>query len=186
MNNFDRNFPFAEKHMPAIRFALGNLPAKMFFDINTATPQQDKEQATDLVLTLSSGDLAVRVRRREFWIRGLEERTFDWSVRAVNRHWKTEIQKLKDGFARWYFYGYSYDDRGKLAHWYLIDLNRVRAARLLDHDFPVHYNLDGTAGMYIPIYRLKLAGAVLHSYEPKVRQLPLFMSGGWEIVEDSR
>jgi hypothetical protein len=48
------------KMMGAIRDAIGDIPAKCFFDIETASFEKDTTQATDLVLKLSGGDMAVR------------------------------------------------------------------------------------------------------------------------------
>jgi hypothetical protein len=43
------------KMMGAIRDAIGDIPAKCFFDIETASFEKDTTQATDLVLKLSGG-----------------------------------------------------------------------------------------------------------------------------------
>lgn len=139
------NFNFAELHMQAVRDALGGLPAKIFFDIQTAPIKRDMEEATDLILSVSTGDIAVRVRRSEYI------KYMDWSIRVQNNGRKTEIHKLLEGFARWYFMGWSLDNKGTLADWYLIDLDKVRKNNILRRDFPKRNNYDGTVGMYIPI-----------------------------------
>jgi hypothetical protein len=152
---FSVGWAFAELHMPAVRKALGDLPSKIFFDIETAPAKKDMENATDLILSLSSGDIAVRVRKRHYWdLQNEKGWKHDWSVRAESRGHKTEIHKLREGFGRWYFMGYSDDDNGKLIGWWLIDLDKVRSLDILEEDWPIYPNMDGTSGMYIPISEL--------------------------------
>lgn len=147
---FVHRFTFSENHMQAVRDALGELPAKIFFDIQTAPAKRDMEEATDLILSISSGDIAVRIRKNKFL------KFLDWSIRVRSNGHKTEIDKLKEGFARWYFIGWSSDDEHNLADWYLIDLDKVREHNILNHKYPIYDNYDGTAGMYIPIHTLLL------------------------------
>jgi len=153
---FIENFTFAEKHMPAVRNALGNMPAKTFFDIQTAPTKRDMEEATDLILSVSSGDIAVRIRRNENYLESLKpNRQLDWSVRVKNNGHKTEIDKLQEGFARWYFMGWSLDDKAELADWYLIDMDKIRKNNIMKRDYPTHSNYDGTVGKYIQIRVLR-------------------------------
>jgi hypothetical protein len=158
---FNTEFQFAELHMPAVRRALGALPARMFFNIQTAPLKRDMEQATDLILTVTAGDIAVRVRRNKFWQKASKFGGFDWSVRAINKGFKTEIHKLREGFARWYFMSFSGDDRGSLADWWLIDMDTVRQKRLLDRQWKTYPNGDGTAGMYIPVMEIYQIGGIV-------------------------
>lgn len=147
--------------MGAVRDALGNLPSRIFFDIETAPAKRDMEQATDLILSVSSGDIAVRVRGKHHYKKAIEKFGFDWSIRAYCRGHKTEIHKLKEGFARWYFYAYSIDDCGKLAAWWVIDMDKVRSENVLARDWPAYPNGDGTSGLYIPIRVLEAMGCIV-------------------------
>jgi hypothetical protein len=151
----------AEKHMPEIRRILGDLPCKIFFAIETAPAKKDMEQATDLILSVSSGDIAVRVRSHKHYQAAVAKFGFDWSVRAVSRGYKTEIHKLREGFGRWYFYAYSADDNGKIAAWWVIDLDKVRAENILMCEWPTYPNGDGTYGTYIPIHSLDEHGCIV-------------------------
>jgi hypothetical protein len=157
---FTDEFSFAEKHMPEVKKALGNLPSKIFFDIDTATVKRDMEEATDLIMSVSSGDIAVRVRRNKFLC------YMDWSVRVRNKGYKTEIHKLQEGYARWYFIGWSLDDKETLAKWYLLDLDKIRAKNILTRDYPIRDNYDGTAGKYIPIKILSFNMCVAGQSQP--------------------
>ena len=159
--SFAAGWKFAELHMPAVRKVLGSLPADYFLDFATAPAKQDMQEATDLVIEVSGGTMAVRVRSNKFY-RSARGEFYDWSVRCVSHGRKTEIHKLREGFGDWYFYGYSLDDKGKLAAWWLLDMHRVREEGILDMDnWQVHPNRDGTSGMYIPLRVLEERGCVI-------------------------
>lgn len=150
---FVKNWDFMLLHMPAVKKVLCDLPAGTFLDILTAEPKRDMNEATDLVVELAGGTLAVRVRRKKHL--GFAKRFgFDFSVRCESRGNKTEIHKLRDGFGDWYFYGYSGDDKGSLAYWWLFDLDKIREDGILNKKWKIHSNGDGTSGMYIPISEL--------------------------------
>ena len=160
--SFSQEFGFAELHMPAVRRVLGELPAKIFFDINTAPIKRDMEEATDLVLSVSSGDIAVRIRRRKFYDRCIEKGySLDWSIRVQSNGYRTEIDKLREGFARFYFFAYSEDNKGGIVKWWLIDMDNVRDVDILGENWPVFPNGDGTSGMYIPLSRVDVLGCVV-------------------------
>ena len=162
--NFKSNWNFAERHLPSIQQKLQQLPAGVFLDFQTAEMQKDYEEATDLILRVAGGTMAVRVRSRKHWELGAKY-GFDWSVRyKIGRH-KTEIHKLREGFADWYFYAYSADGRGELQAWWLIDLDAVRNKDILNSnkigdEWPINDNHDGTHGLYIPIKALD--GCIIH------------------------
>lgn len=178
--SFDVNWQFMLNHMPAVREILKELPAKYFLDFATATPQQDMEQATDLILEIPGGTMAVRMRRNKWYHNGLK-RGFDWSIRYECRGQRTEIDKLRDGFADWYFYGYSADDISSIIAWWLIDLNLVRDEQILEETtvrrmlWDVHRNgsgyglnfvPDGTSALYVPMGYLEQQNCILDSYAP--------------------
>ena len=162
---FQVGFDFAEKHMDAVRKVLGELPIKLFLDIETAPAKKDMEEATDLILSVSGGDIAVRIRRRKYWDRQNEKGWgHDWSVRVESRGHKTEIHKLTDGFGKWYFMAYSADDLKELAEWWLIDLDKIRSCNILqDPKYPIYDNGDGTAGKYININNLEKLNCIIAS-----------------------
>lgn len=156
---------FAVKHMDAVRDALSSCPAGLFMDFATATPQQDMEQATDLVMLIEGGTFAVRVRRHKTWKMGKKWGRIDWSVRYYCRGYKTEIDKLREGFGDWYFYGWYKDDRCSLIGWVILDLSRVRECGILDREWDVHPNGDGTSGMYIPMGALRDEGCIVATHK---------------------
>ena len=146
---FDVGWAFSERHMPAVRDAIGSIPTRIFLDVATAPVERDQHEATDLVLRVSGGDVAVRIRKRAaLWD------CPEWSVRVRSRggH-KTELDKLLGGFCRWYFFGYG-DGHDGLFAWWLLDLDVVRSAGVLAETWPRHTNHDGSVGMYIPLSSL--------------------------------
>jgi hypothetical protein len=158
------------KMMPYIRKSIGDIPSKIFFDIETATFEQDTTKATDLVLKLSGGDIAVRVRNHKFgykkysWSDSIDKEplAFDWSVRFVANGYKTEIHKLREGFAKWYFIGLANKDETDLFDYGLIDLNRCRINNIFrDELWQINPNSDGTAGGYLRMRRVKEYGCLL-------------------------
>lgn len=156
--NFKTNWQFMLDHMPAVRNELCQLPASYFLDFATADPKRDMEEATDLVLEINGGTMAVRIRRKQFY------RFFDWTIRYKigNNNIKTEIHKLREGFADWYFYGYSADDKSELAFWCLIDLYRVREEKILDKKRRIQPNVGGrTSFIGVPIHELNKAGTLI-------------------------
>ena len=163
-NSFAAGWVFAELHMPAVRTALSELPAGIFLDFATADAKRDMEQATDLVLEVGGGTVAVRIRSKRYY--NSKPKALDWSVRFESGNARTEIHKLREGFGDFYFYGYSKDDAGELEDWWLIDLHTVRERGILESDrWQVHPNMDkkGTAGGYFPIWLLEEANCVLWS-----------------------
>jgi len=148
--------------MAAVKKGLGEVPSRIFLDIANATAKQDVEQSTDLIMVITGGEIGVRIRRRENWERN--KMHLMWSVRAICRGHKTEIDKLREGFGRWYFMGWSENDKDSLIGWYLIDLNKVREIGILDRKWSIYPNGDGTSGMYIPITKLRDEGCILIDY----------------------
>lgn len=177
ITSFGSNWQFMLDHMPAIREILKELPCKYFMDFITATPIQDMEQAADLILEIPGGTMPVRMRRNNHFQTALRLR-FDWSIRYECRGHRTEIDKLRDGFGDWYFYGYSADDIGSIAAWWLIDLHIIREEQILDEktiqsfDWPIHDNgrwrnsifvSDGTSALYVPISYLEKTNCIMDS-----------------------
>lgn len=163
---FPENWRFAELHMPAIQQKLMMLPSGVFLDFTKADIKRDYEEATDLILEIAGGTMAVRIRRNKYLEIGMRN-GFDWSIRYRCRTHKTEIHKLREGFGDWYFYGYSADDKGKLGAWWLLDLECIREQGILsdssiDAEWPIYDNKDGTAGLYIPMSALQKNHCVIH------------------------
>jgi hypothetical protein len=160
-------FELSTKMMPFVRTSIGEIPAKYFFDVETADYYKDTQESTDLILKLSGGDVAVRVRQFKYIYHfpTLDQKplAYDWSVRFRSRNgFRTEIDKLRDGYARWYFMGIANDDETDLYDYGLIDLDKCRVDDVFHSElWQVNPNGDGTAGGYLPMRWIEDHGYLL-------------------------
>lgn len=122
--------------------------------VNIATPDADMKRSTDLVITIEGGDVAVRVRRSSYLSRYRELTIRAWRSSGV----KTELQKIIEGFGRWYLYLWAGNDG--ITDWILVDLNRLRDSTLLNR--PYIKNKDNATGFIaIKDNELKEAGCLI-------------------------
>ncbi len=99
--------------------------AGAFVTVDVASPEADMKHATDFVVRVTGGDVAVRVRRPKYKYR-------DLTIRSYNGGYKTELDKIRDGFARFYLYCWTCDS-DEIAEWVLVDVDKLRASGLLDN-----------------------------------------------------
>ena len=152
-NAFKENWDFSEKHMPLIKQVLKN-NAMYIVKIEIATPEDDMKHSTDLKIHVSSGDVAVRIRRAYMNFR-------DLTIRAKNGNAKTEIHKLREGYADWYLYLWTGAD-DLIADWILVDIQKMREAGLLNENRYIKMNKDGYTGFVAyGIKELESIGALI-------------------------
>lgn len=152
MSGFKQNFDFQANFMGHVEKILKRVAHKII-EVKIATPEQDMKQSTDIVIILDSGAVALRIRRNT------SHR--DLTIRAKNGAAKTEIHKIREGFARWYLYLWANDNTIK--EWVLIDLDIMRASGLLEESRFVIMNPDGYTGFVsYKIPELESIGAVVH------------------------
>ncbi len=110
-----------------------------FVKIEIANPKEDMEQATDLKIEVTGGNVGVRIRR---------DTSFrDFTIRAYKNGNRTEIDKLREGYCNWYLYCWTRND--KITDWILLDINKMREKGLLDTTRNIKMNTDGKTGFYI-------------------------------------
>lgn len=139
--------------------------------LEIASDEIDKKRATDFTLRLRGGDIAVRLRRPYYNFR-------DLTIRARRDNGvKTELAKIKEGYAFRYFYGWT-DDEKRIAEWMLVDLDKVREKGILEKDWPLKPNkdprtgkLDGTHFIPIPAKDLHDAGCLLEWQLKTIRKV---------------
>lgn len=138
MSNFNEQYNWQRCFIPQVTQIL-KFNASKFFDISEATFEQDTQHATDLVLRINGGDIALRLRKDTCRFR-------DFTIRCCNSSHNhcTEIDKIRKGFARWYFYGWV-NPNGIIKEWILIDINIFRSSGLSAIDKEPIPNGDGTA-----------------------------------------
>lgn len=131
-NTLEDNFAFEKSMMPQVKELLKKHAAHII-RIDTATEEQDTQQATDLVLRVDSGTIAVRVRDLDtFKNKAWRDLTIRTQVRSGGR---TEIHKLRDGWGDWYFYAWAEGaTRGekRIKEYMLLDIHKIRAKGLLE------------------------------------------------------
>jgi hypothetical protein len=137
MNNaeFNRNWDWQLKHIEQIKEILRS-QAMHIVKIDIASPENDMKYATDLEVHVTGGDIAVRIRRDIPWR--------DLTIRAKNGNARTEIHKLRDGYADWYLYAWTINDL--VSDWMLIDLNVMRNKGCFDENRPIIMNKDSFTG----------------------------------------
>lgn len=136
MSDFEKNWKFSESYMDVIKSILRDNSANIV-NIEIAEPEDDMKRSTDLNIKITSGCVAVRIRRAN-------QKYRDLTIRALNGRAKTEIHKLREGFADWYLYLWT--DENGVCDWILVDINKMRAAGLLNTSRAIILNKDGYTG----------------------------------------
>lgn len=151
---FNRNFDWQKSLYDKVIEAIRHL-SPYFVQIEVATDEQDMQESTDFVIKVKSSDarIAVRIRRYPCKYR-------DFTIRAVvPTGYPTELHKLKTNEVGWYFYGWL-NQAGELAEYMLIDLEKVRHAKLLEKPKQVRYNPDGTGFISFTLDELRACACI--------------------------
>lgn len=133
-----KDWAWADEYLPAVKQILEE-NAMHFISIKIAPLSDDLERATDMVLTLTGGDVAVRIRRDNCAYRDLTIRA--WRKGDI----ETEIHKIRKGFARWYFYAWTKKNKS-IGDWIIVDLDKMRQLDLFDDNRSTIKNPDGRTG----------------------------------------
>lgn len=141
---FEKNWGYSQKHIPnMIKILQDN--AMHLIDIKIADEYKDKNESTDLVIQVMGGDVAVRTRKTNFR---------DFTIRSKSYYGqKTELDKLREGFAKWYLY--AWEDRNGEYDYILVDMDTVRESGILDIKRKEIPNVDGTKFVAIGLSELK-------------------------------
>lgn len=118
MNKYTTNKAWADQYTEQV-IALLVSNAAHIVKVEVAPQYQDSHNATDMIIQVVGGCVAVRIRR------DTERR--DLTIRAtLPSGAKTELQKIREGFANWYLYAWT--QSGQICEWILVDLNRLRTS----------------------------------------------------------
>lgn len=127
-----------------------------FLNFEVSDEYKDTQEATDMVIKVKGGDVALRVREPNVHFR-------DLTIRSRSRYGgKTEIDKLREGFGKWYLYGWG-DGVGNVNEYILVDLDKVRSFKILDRQRKEIPNYDGTKFINISISELIMTGCLIAS-----------------------
>jgi len=110
--------------------------AKYLLDVQISSEKDDKTQATDINLEIKGGDVAVRILRKNKY-NTITIRSYRSSGA------KTELAKLKEGYCKWYFFGWCKED--ELNEWVIVDIDKLRKSKLLD-GYKTIMNKDNITG----------------------------------------
>lgn len=150
MSDFDTDLNFSHNFDDYIKELIRE-HAYEIISVEISTSIDDMMKATDMIVTVIGGKIAVRIRRpmmghiyRDFTIR---------SFRPSGA--KTELEKIREGFADWYLYLWTDYDLAFEIHidsWIFVNLKKVRERGILDNikDYE-RPNIDGTRFVVIPI-----------------------------------
>ncbi len=153
MDSYNDQRKWADSFIPQILERLNPCVGKMV-TITTANEEDDHNHDTDLVINMDVGTIATRVRKPHG-----DDR--DLTIRSTSKYGgKTELSKIKEGFARWYFYGWI--DGDQITEWMVVDLNILREANPWDNYEEIP-NTDGTKFKAIPYSDLKKFGCIVDS-----------------------
>lgn len=154
-HNFDNNFSWQKEHAKQV-MSLIKQNAGLLIDINTAIKDKDMKEATDFVINVSGGDIAVRLRKS-----GYPQRDLTIRHGPIIHGYEPETWKIANGFGRWYFYGWM-DKNDIISEYVIVDLDIVRRNKLINPYGGYDYkNKDGTGFIVIPLYKLEKCGALL-------------------------
>lgn len=170
---------FSDAHLPHANQIVDELMNN--FELHVPPPckadfESDTLRATDIFFC--GVPIAFRVRQSYYRSRD------DFSIRIKNNGRETEIDKLLRGVGpRYYLFGYSADNKCKLAEAWLFDMVKIKR-----HDFfqknahgiyvyNTHDNNDGTAALYLPIAHMQAGrrslssmGCIVRHWNPRLTQ----------------
>ena len=146
---------WADQFLPEIERIIREV-AGSIIEVKAASQEADEHFATDYVVTVESGDIACRIRKWHYW-EHFGDLTFRYSRPSGAQ---TEVEKIQNGFARWYLYAWAND--GSLGAWVFINLDIVREQGTLLNDWPVFANKDGSSRFVaIPRTAFKQDGSMI-------------------------
>lgn len=158
MNGWKKDKERADIFMPTIKGILG----KLF--IGDAPVFEDQQQATDLMIFhISPLTVACRMRDLSYFAKYPNEITIRYSRPGGT---KTEYDKIVDGWADYFFYGFGDFATGKIRAYSVLSLDALRASLIRHHDtlYQLKDNRDGSSRfMAIDLRRLP-ENCVVHSY----------------------
>lgn len=154
---FKENWDFQKTYYPQIESIIRKNSFN-FITIRIADVQKDTQEATDFIVSIDGGDIAVRIRRSKYKDR-------DLTIRSYCGGHKTEINKIKEGFGKYYLYCWTNENQ-EILEWILVDLNKLRHSKLLEIT-PEIENKDGyTRFISISTEKLKIYKCLI-SYYPE-------------------
>lgn len=155
MSTFANDFDWQKKYYSQIARIL-KMNASKIVKVAIADEQADTKEATDFVVTLKGGSIAVRIRK------DVGSKYHDLTIRSKRRSGaETELQKIKKGYVD--FYLYIWTNNESITDWWLVDVNCLHSSGLLDTPRREIWNRDGgSAFIAFVASELENAGALIN------------------------
>lgn len=160
MSAFDKDFNWQEKYYPLIKKVL--LSNSMYImRVDVADAYKDMKQATDFIVNIKGGTVAVRIRRKV----GVQYK--DITIRSKRPSGvETELSKIIKGFANYYLYLWTFEE--EIVDWWLIDMDKVRTSKILEKPRHEIWNKDrSSAFIAIQAQELKNIEALINQMQTK-------------------
>lgn len=130
--------------------------AHSIIKIECADNESDTKKATDYKIQVIGGDVACRIRFDFETMKNNKKIYRDFTIRTRSKNGgKTEIDKIKEGFADWYIYIWERIDDDY--DYIFVDLNIVRESGILEVKRNQISNNDGTYFIAIPLKEIRPA-----------------------------
>lgn len=114
-NSYTTNRAWSDKMIPYLKQIIGG------YLLDIASEEDDMKKNTDLiVLNVGNKRIACRVRRNEYWKK--QEYRQQFTIRSVNNGYKTELEKVMEGWGDYFFYGFANEDCSAIIKHIFIDL----------------------------------------------------------------
>jgi hypothetical protein len=135
--------------------------AMHIMSVAIADKEKDMKHATDMIISVTGGDVAVRIRKYRYY----DKRFRDFTIRSRSRGGgNTELDKLRAGFGDWYVYAWLNAARSSFVGWMLLDIEKMRKSGMLARDMKEIPNRDGTRFVNFSICDLRLAQCITNQY----------------------
>lgn len=148
---------WADGYLPEIGRVIRSYPVVgSIVSIKVANDEQDRQCATDYIVTVSNGDIGCRIREWKYW-----KLYGDITLRYERPSGiPTEFEKILNGYGRWYLYAWAKGDG--FGAWVFIDLDKLRESGLLEEDHIPIWNKDRSSSfIYLKVDRLARHGCVV-------------------------
>ena len=91
-----------------------------------ASQYEDRTQATDFKIIRTGSAVAFRVRNHDYLTMMNGKYKWSFTLRTHCRGYKTEFEKIMEGWGDYLFYSYANPDWSDFAHWFVVDLAEFR------------------------------------------------------------
>lgn len=122
MSEWEKDKKWSDQFMPEVKRHCGE------HLIGAAPIEEDRERNTDLiVLGMAAVRIGVRIRTKEYWYKQNGAYRNEFTIRSSRPKSgnKTELQKIREGWGDYFFYGFEGED-GALKAWTLCKLGHFR------------------------------------------------------------